>query len=389
MKVRVSLIGLVAAALALALLGVFNSARPTNALLPQPIQPFGPRDIGGIDTTQLGQDVLNYTVTEITRGERVGLPWIYTGGGWRMNDDADVPDGTNVGSVISSIDALCVSTSDADVGRLATTVSATTPYDWFERTTAVASTSEEYLLKIVPPYPWLLRHRADINNVWLFGTVPYATVEVLNTVYTVVPFSLGAECTNAVDDDGDTVVNDGCPRIGATAEAGAECTNAVDDDGDTVVNDGCPQDGATAETVGTYTATTKLGGSPEFPSPAGALCLDSPQSSTSITGTLTEEVYSTPLLAGVDSDADTLDDASGLYPRWTAFQNNNPINQGDSRKPRTSPPSIASDTNYVERVVDLQCYWLDDDGCDDLRRGRQQLHLRRGEHGRPRHGGRP
>jgi len=303
MKVRVSLIGLVAVAVALALLGVFNSARPTNAILPQPIQPFGPRDIGGIDTTALGQDVLNYTVTEITRGERVGLPWIYSGGGWRMNTDADVPDGTNVGSVISSIDALCASTSDADVGKLAKAPpgTANTPYDWLEQTTTVTSTPEEYLLKIVPPYPWLLRHRADINNVWLFGTVPYATSQVLNTVYTSVPFSPS----------------------------------------------------------GTFTATTKLGGSPAFPSPASALCLDSPQSSTSITGTVTEEVYSTPLAAGVDSDADTLDDNSGLYPRWTAFQNANSFNQGDSRKPFKSPPSIASDTTYVERVVDLQCYWLD------------------------------
>jgi hypothetical protein len=305
MKVRVSLIGLVAAALALALLGVFNSARPTNALLPQPIQPFGPDDKGGISTTQLGQDVLNYTVTEIIRGERVGLPWIYTGGGWRMNTDADVPDGTSVGSVVSSIDALCVSTSDADVGKLATIASPTAPYTWYERTTAVAATSEEYLIKIVPPFPWLLRHRADINNVWLFGTVPYVTSQVLNTVYTSVPFSPS----------------------------------------------------------GTFTATTKLGGNPAFPSPASGLCLDSPQSSTSITGTLTEEVYSTPLLAGVDANTDGLDDNSGLYPRWTAFQNANALNQADSRKPRTSPPSIASDTGYVERTIDLQCYWLDGDGC--------------------------
>ncbi len=107
MKVRVSLIGLVAVALALALLGVFNSARPTNAILPQPIQPFGPDDKGGISTTQLGQGVLNYTVTEIIQGERVGLPWIYSGGGWGMNIDADIADGTNVGTVTSSIDALC------------------------------------------------------------------------------------------------------------------------------------------------------------------------------------------------------------------------------------------------------------------------------------------
>jgi len=52
----------------------------------------------------------------------------------------------------------------------------------------------------------------------------------------------GAQCTNAVDDDGDTFVNDGCPIAGAAAEAGAQCVNAVNDDpgDDALVNDGCP-----------------------------------------------------------------------------------------------------------------------------------------------------
>ena len=56
------------------------------------------------------------------------------------------------------------------------------------------------------------------------------------------------QCTNALDDDGDTFVNDGCPAVGGVqSEAGAQCTNAVDDDAtdDAVdvgsrVNDGCP-----------------------------------------------------------------------------------------------------------------------------------------------------
>ena len=34
-------------------------------------------------------------------------------------------------------------------------------------------------------------------------------------------------------------MDDGCPPVGP-AESGAECENAVDDDADTVVNDGCP-----------------------------------------------------------------------------------------------------------------------------------------------------
>jgi hypothetical protein len=305
MKVRVSLIGLVAVALALALLGVLNSARPTNALLPQPIQPFGPDDRGGISTTQLGQPLINHTVTDIIQGQRVGLPWIYSGGGgWVANTDAAIPDGTAVGTVQSSIDALC----DGGVDVLAVSCSPLTPYTWFERTTAVGATSEAYLLNMVPPFPWLVRHRADITNLCLFGTVGNPTLNVLNTVYTSVPFSPGAK---------------------------------------------------------TFVATTKLGGSPAYPQPASAVCLDSPQSSNSITGVVGTPIYSTGPLAGADANTDGLDDNSGLYPRWTAFQNANALGQGDSRKPFASPPSIASDTNYIERTIDLQCYWLDDDGTAD------------------------
>ncbi len=48
-------------------------------------------------------------------------------------------------------------------------------------------------------------------------------------------------CANDVDDDGDTFVNDGCPKVGLTVESGYQCDNDVDDDGDTKVNDGCPK----------------------------------------------------------------------------------------------------------------------------------------------------
>jgi hypothetical protein len=66
---------------------------------------------------------------------------------------------------------------------------------------------------------------------------------------------LDKEIKNPVDDDGDTVVNDGCPKVGANAETGAQCLNAVDDaDGDPVldgvVNDGCPVVGPKAEGPG-------------------------------------------------------------------------------------------------------------------------------------------
>jgi len=66
----------------------------------------------------------------------------------------------------------------------------------------------------------------------------------------------GAKCNNAVDDDGDTLVNDGCPASGAS-ESGAQCDNAVDDDGDGEVNDGCPGGG----TSGNYGLMDLGGGS--------------------------------------------------------------------------------------------------------------------------------
>jgi acyl-homoserine lactone acylase PvdQ len=49
----------------------------------------------------------------------------------------------------------------------------------------------------------------------------------------------GSQCTNAIDDDGDGFVNDGCPAVGLP-ELPIFCTGAADDDGDGVVNDGCP-----------------------------------------------------------------------------------------------------------------------------------------------------
>jgi hypothetical protein len=53
-----------------------------------------------------------------------------------------------------------------------------------------------------------------------------------------------AECQNAGDDDGDGVVNDGCPPDGDPEgdDPGEElwCSDAIDNDGDGAVNDGCP-----------------------------------------------------------------------------------------------------------------------------------------------------
>src|SRR5436309_11011722 len=54
----------------------------------------------------------------------------------------------------------------------------------------------------------------------------------------------GGQCglpspVNNTDDDGDGLVNDGCPASGAP-ETGTQCSNNTDDDADGLVNDGCP-----------------------------------------------------------------------------------------------------------------------------------------------------
>lgn len=62
------------------------------------------------------------------------------------------------------------------------------------------------------------------------------------------PSETGPECANNTDDDGDGLVNDGCPADGAP-EAGANCLNNTDNDSDTKVNDGCPADPICIPTV--------------------------------------------------------------------------------------------------------------------------------------------
>jgi hypothetical protein len=48
------------------------------------------------------------------------------------------------------------------------------------------------------------------------------------------------QCGDALDNDGNGLINDGCPQVGAIAESGPQCSNAIDDDGDGWINDGCP-----------------------------------------------------------------------------------------------------------------------------------------------------
>jgi hypothetical protein len=203
--------------------------------------------------------------------------------------------------VYSEIDVGC----DGTLDHMYDSCSLATPLTWYERTTTPGA-GEAYLLTIMPPYPWLFRHTADIDHV-CFGAGQATSISVLNTVYESIPFSPGGSA---------------------------------------------------------FFATTMLGGAPN--TPPSLICLDSPQNSWSET-----QVYHNPALKGnsggpTGAGGRALDDASGLYVRWTAFMSFGSTSlqrYGDLRKGFQSPPSIASDTGYVERTTQLDCFWMDDNGC--------------------------
>lgn len=66
------------------------------------------------------------------------------------------------------------------------------------------------------------------------------------------PVGADTNCADSADDDGDGIVNEGCPAGGPDTDGNgrpdpesngstpSQCKNAVDDDGDGLVNDGCP-----------------------------------------------------------------------------------------------------------------------------------------------------
>jgi len=212
-----------------------------------PMQPFNPQAVGGIGAhlgsgnapmTLGDRNVENYTSTTIIRGERFGVPWIYSGPGFDL-DPYKKSSAVNAGTIISTTDANCQSTSAADVGVAAKNIAdgghkpvlpndLGTPYDWVKTTTNVEGTSDSWLKSAMPPFSFIFRHTASMNNLWLGASTEYALNPPLklNTVYTSVPFS--------------------------------------------------PNNSA-------FTATTKLGGDPNLPSTSSAVCTDSPQSSISIT----------------------------------------------------------------------------------------------------------
>ena len=263
MKPRFSLLAVLMLTVTLALVGVLRDVNTGKALIPDPVQPFLADASGGMADTTLGNPVAvnNYTMTVIPRGSRTTLPWIYSGPGWDLDVDKEMTDGDPLGSVFSYVDALCdsVNTGDSDILEQ---LPCSGPGDihpliWNETTTAIEGTSSEFLKSLVPPYSFLARHTANITNICLYGTTEKGTTSVLNTMYTNVPFSANGSA---------------------------------------------------------FTATTKLGGDPAIP--PNSTCLDSPQSSTSIT-----DIYHAPALEG-DSDGpcDTGTYAcadAAIYGMWT------------------------------------------------------------------------
>jgi len=212
----------------LALFGGFSDV--SSHIIPAfPIQPFASDALGGISTNKLDQSIAgNYTTTQTLGGERSSLPWIFSGPGFGLDLDKEGEDGLQVGTVWTNIDANCNGEVDYMAG--AATFSGdppvpTDPLKWLEATTAVEGTSEDYLKAIMPPFSWLLRHKVDIDHL-ILGTGPgsVGTVSVLNTVYAAIPYSPNGS---------------------------------------------------------TFVAQTKLGGSPT--SPPSSVCLDTPQSSESVT----------------------------------------------------------------------------------------------------------
>ena len=249
MKPKFVLLAVLMLSVTLALVGVLRDVGTSKAQIPpwpHPVQPFLADASGGFADTTLGLvDIDNYTITNIQRGSRTTLPWIYSGPGFGLEVDKKMTTGLPLGTVYSYVDALCDSAvsvappapGDSDILQQKPCDGSIHPLIWAESTTAVEGTNPEFLKSLVPPYSWLARHSAVIDNICLMGGIANPTTSVLNTVYTNVPFA--------------------------------------------------PNGSA-------FTATTKLGGDPVVP--LSDTCLDSPQSSTSITS-----LYRAPQLKG---DAD-------------------------------------------------------------------------------------
>jgi hypothetical protein len=253
MKLKLWFLATTAVAMALALVGFLRDVNTTRATMPLPVQPFASKSIGGLNTTQLGQKISeDRTVSQVLQGERTNSPWIFSGPGFFVDLDKTTPVGTDLGTVEAQIDVGC----DGTVDHLWDNCSTGTPLHWYEATTVVQGTNEDYLVPAMPPYSWLLRQKADIDHV-CFGVGTATSISVLNTVYTTIPFS---------------------PNGGAGV------------------------------------AATLLGGAPN--GPPSLVCLDSPNTSISKTSTLTNPLPETDLDRPCNPALNQCADA-GIYGMWT------------------------------------------------------------------------
>ncbi len=113
----------------------------------------------------------------------------------------------------------------------------------------------------LPPPPFIVSDRCapELANVTLLGTTldnPCSPASIAGANcpgarhpnpqrgYPLLP----CESPNAIDEDHDDKVNDGCPTVNALPETGSQCDNSMSDDGeDSAINDGCPQVGVVRE----------------------------------------------------------------------------------------------------------------------------------------------
>jgi len=111
--------------------------------------------------------------------------------------------------------------------------------------------------------------------------MPLPDDRITGNIVDVVAKESGAACTEAppataIDNDGDGVINDGCPQAGGTGsdapEAGADCAAGealpLDDDGDGLANDGCPGIGPYNPNPTPFWYTTSSGTAAAAPTPA-------------------------------------------------------------------------------------------------------------------------
>jgi hypothetical protein len=167
----------------------------------------------------------------------------------------------------------------------------------------------------------------------------------------------GGQCANNTDDDGDGVVNDGCPANGLP-ESGHQCFNNIDDGedwpaADGVVNDGCPaaaldDDGDTYVNDGCSGATAET----------GVQCLDGPRHPDG--PHVNDYVVGSICIGAVDSDGDGwCDDTENL----TGYAGQ-PISVASTTPeydPLATPPEVEVDLNPVDGVKDC-VDGLDNDG---------------------------